>query len=288
MTMSEPNLGGNAFFLVCHALLGMSQLYYSIRYKTWGFLFGMLCGHILEIIGYVARIRMHFGEKGFLMYIVTITIGPAFFSAAIYLCLARIIAVYGQHLSRFTPRTYTITFMLSDFIALALQAAGGAILGGEDQSTSTRDTGMAIMKTGLISHLAFITLFIALAGEFGFRAYRRRDNWNPDFGQLRSAWRFKTFLACLSTATLLILIRTAYRVAELSEGYQSKIANDEVAFMLLEGTMIVIATACLAIGHPGACFGGQWEEADFRLRGSKDSFELDKAQSDSVPSSAVV
>lgn len=47
--------------------------------------------------------------------------------------------------------------------------------------------------------------------------------------------------------------------------------------MLLEGTMMVIATASLAIGHPGACFGGQWQEADFRLKGSKDAVELDKA-----------
>lgn len=64
MTMDNPNLGGNAFFLACHAILGLSQLYYGIRHKTWGFLFGMLCGHILEIIGYAARIQMHFGESG--------------------------------------------------------------------------------------------------------------------------------------------------------------------------------------------------------------------------------
>ncbi len=58
-------------------------------------------------------------------YIICMTIGPAFFSAAIYLCLARIIVIYGEGLSSVRPRIYTNTFMTSDFIALVLQATGG-------------------------------------------------------------------------------------------------------------------------------------------------------------------
>lgn len=66
MTMENPNLGGNVFFLVCHALLLLPQVYQGIRYKTWGYLFGMFCGHVFEIVGFVARIRMHLGGDGFL------------------------------------------------------------------------------------------------------------------------------------------------------------------------------------------------------------------------------
>ncbi|KAI8677535.1 hypothetical protein NCS56_00643700 [Fusarium sp. Ph1] len=285
MTMDIPNLGGNAFFLTCHALLILPQIYYGIRHKTWGFLFGMFCGHVLEIIGYVARIRMHFLHDEFLMYIVTLTIGPAFFSAAIYLCLARIITVYGEGFSRFSPRTYTITFMISDFVALIFQAAGGAILGGEDPAKT--DAGLAIIKTGLAAHLAAISIFVILAGELGFRIHRNRDAWNPNFRELQRSWRFKMFLICLAAATLCILIRTSYRVAELSGGYDSELANDETAFMILEGAMIVVASACLLAGHPGVCFEGRWEEADFQLRKTDESAQFEKTESDPVPLSYV-
>ena len=45
-------------------------------------------------------------------YLICITIAPVFITASIYLCLARIIVVYGEHLSRFRPRFYTITFII--------------------------------------------------------------------------------------------------------------------------------------------------------------------------------
>ncbi|KAH6956081.1 RTA-like protein [Fusarium avenaceum] len=250
MTMENPNLGGNVFFLVCY-------------------LFGMFCGHVFEIVGFAARIRMHLGGDGFLAYIVTITIGPAFFSASIYLCLARIVAVYGQRYSRFSPRTYTITFMLFDFVALVLQAAGGSMLGSDDRDTLS--VGIKVMKAGLAAHLAAISIFTILATEIAFRVAYRQDRWNHKFSQLQKSRKFKAFLICLTIATLTILIRTAYRVAELSAGYHSRLAENETVFMLLEGSMIVIATTVMANTHPGVSFQGQWDEANFRLKNSQDT-----------------
>lgn len=94
---------------------------------------------LTEIIGYIARIAMHsnpFLKSNFLMYLVTLTIAPAFLSAAIYLCLARIVVVYGEESSRFRPRTYTIVFCIGDFSALLLQAVGGAIASGASSSST--------------------------------------------------------------------------------------------------------------------------------------------------------
>lgn len=68
-----------------------------------------------------------FSKNNFLIYLVTLTIAPAFLSAAIYLCLVRIVVVYGEKRSRFRPRTYTVLFCSCDFLALLLQAIGGAI-----------------------------------------------------------------------------------------------------------------------------------------------------------------
>ncbi len=94
---------------------------------------------LTEIIGYIARIAMHsnpFLKSNFLMYIVTLTIAPAFLSAGIYLCLARIVVVYGEERSRFRPRTYTIIFCTAGFFALLLQAVGGAIASGASSKST--------------------------------------------------------------------------------------------------------------------------------------------------------
>ena len=67
-----PNLGGNSFFIAVFALFIPVQLFLGIRHRTWGFLFGTICGLILEIIGYVGRLKIRdnpFIDEWFLMYV---------------------------------------------------------------------------------------------------------------------------------------------------------------------------------------------------------------------------
>ncbi|KAH6983542.1 RTA1 like protein-domain-containing protein [Ilyonectria sp. MPI-CAGE-AT-0026] len=258
------NLGANAFFLAAFTLLLPFQVFFGIRYRTWGFLVGMVCGLILEILGYAARVAPSKDVNLFLMYLVTLTIGPAFFSAAVYLCLARIIAVYGHHLGLFRPLVYTTVFILLDFFALLLQSGGGALVGGDDPSMW--DTGLSLLQAGLSIHLVGIVIYAVLCGDFGLRVFRARGKWRGDFTELQSSTRFKSFCYALGAATLAILIRTAFRVGELGQGFDSKIAKSEPAFLALDGTMILAACIFLTVYHPGPCFQGRWLEADFSLK----------------------
>jgi hypothetical protein len=63
----------------------------------------------------------------------------------------------------------------------------------------------------------------------------------------------------LAIATITIFVRCVFRVAELREGFDSSLANDEVAFMILEGLMVLIASICLTAGHPGVCLDIDWK-----------------------------
>lgn len=54
-----PNLGGNAFYLAIFALALVAQVFFGIRHRTWGFLFGMVGGLALEILGYLSRVKLH-------------------------------------------------------------------------------------------------------------------------------------------------------------------------------------------------------------------------------------
>ncbi|KAI9819296.1 MAG: hypothetical protein M1827_007453 [Pycnora praestabilis] len=266
-----PSLPGNAIYAAIFTLLIVCQTGFGIRYKTWGFMGGMFGGLILEIIGYIARIRMHFNpftKSPFLMYLICLTIGPAFLSAAIYLCLARAVPIYGEGLSRIRPRTYTIIFISCDFLSLLLQAAGGAI--ASTANTNADDLmGQHIMIAGLSCQVVSLLIFIILCAEFASRVYKNQNDMDPRFASLRSSFKFKAFLISLGIATLTIFIRSSFRVAELSGGFHGALANQQVTFMILEGAMIVIATTSLTIFHPGFAFQGHWDSVNFSLRGRK-------------------
>ena len=71
----------------------------------------------------------------------------------------------------------------------------------------------------------------------------------------------------LGIALLAIYVRSVYRVAELSEGFDGKIANYEIPYMILEGAMIIIASTLLTISHPALVFGDIWRQASPKKAG---------------------
>ena len=75
--------------------------------------------------------------------------------------------------------------------------------------------------------------------------------------------------AALAIATVAILIRCSFRVAELSKGFGSSIANNEVEFMVLDGAMMSIVVIVLTLGHPGPALGHMWRQGNFKLCGAR-------------------
>lgn len=189
--------------------------------------------------------------------------------------------VYGEQNSRLKPRTYTLLFISCDFLSLLLQAAGGAIASIAD-TRSLEQTGINIMIAGLAFQVVSLVLFVALCSEFAWRISKL--NSSTPTSSVTETKLFKRFLVgqstftpgigiaantgvALSLATICILIRCIFRVAELSDGFNGKLANQEVTFMVLEGAMVVIACLALTAYHPGKCFQGEWAAANFRMRG---------------------
>jgi hypothetical protein len=75
---------------------------------------------------------------------------------------------YGPQNSRLTPRTYTIGFICSDFVALVLQSAGGGIA-DTGNNINTRNGGVHLMVAGLSFQVLSILIFISLCAEFFWR-----------------------------------------------------------------------------------------------------------------------
>lgn len=61
----QPNLAGNILFIAIFALCLVVQIPLGWRYRTWGFFVAMFGGLILEIVGYVGRVQMHYDPFNF-------------------------------------------------------------------------------------------------------------------------------------------------------------------------------------------------------------------------------
>lgn len=198
-------------------------------------------------------------------YLICLTIAPAFLSAAIYLCFSRIVVVYGAKISYLRPKTYTYVFIAGDFIALLLQAAGGGITASS--KGNTQQIGINIMIAGVSWQVFSLAVFAALAADFAVRVRRAPTSaFNRQYESLRSSTKFKVFLISLGVATLTIFIRSVFRCAELSGGFNGSLANNEVTFMVLEGAMISVAVLALTISHPGLVWQGEWRQLSKNMK----------------------
>ena len=66
----DPSLVGNALFLGLFSLVFLIQALQLVKYRTWSFSCAMMSGLVLEVVGYVGRVQMHFNpfdQNPFLM-----------------------------------------------------------------------------------------------------------------------------------------------------------------------------------------------------------------------------
>ncbi|KAJ5206867.1 RTA1 domain protein [Penicillium cf. griseofulvum] len=265
-----PTLAGNALFLVLFGIAAAIHLFLGVWYRTYSYLIALGCGLLLEIIGYAGRISLHydpFSFNAFLQYLICLTIAPAFICAGIYFCFGRVViecngrigASYERQtsLSRLQPGTYSKIFIACDVVCLILQSAGGAITSTAGMSnTSLRDLGINVMIAGLACQVVSLAGFVGLAVDFAIRVRRQQAQRPSSLPSVvwETGWKWKAFVTSLVVATITIFIRSCFRVAELKGGFGSDLANDQVAFMILEGAMIIIACSALTAIHPGLVF----------------------------------
>ena len=178
-------------------------------------------------------------NDGFQIQICCLILAPAFFSAAIYVQLKYLVIVIGREFSRVRPKQYTWFFITCDIFALILQGAGGGIA-ATAANKRMLDVGSNIMLTGICWQVVTLVLFACLVGDYVWRVYRRRTAIEAASHDLLAQRSFRIFLGAITLAFTATLIRCAYRVPELSGGWQSEIMQNEVDFIVLDGVYVKI------------------------------------------------
>jgi hypothetical protein len=109
-----------------------------------------------------------YSSAGFETQICTLTMAPAFWSAAIYLTLKHEVNVLGPKFSPLKAKWYPYIFVSCDLVSLSLQGAGGGLA-----ATATTPKGSAmgsnIMMAGIVWQVATLLVFGGLSVIFFLR-----------------------------------------------------------------------------------------------------------------------
>jgi hypothetical protein len=213
--------------------------------RSWYFL-TFSVGLAFEIVGYIARCLSAKVNPYNLIYFIVcyffVVTAPVFLAAGIYAILSALIHRLGRSYSLLPPKFVLCIFIASDVIATATQITGASLIGVRQSNQEDPTTANNILLGGLAYQVFAMGIFVILSALFGWRA---RDKLRED--------GLVVFFLVSASATLLVYLRTCFRLAETAEGLGGNLSTGEVYFGTLEFAPVVLAVLLLAGWHPGRC-----------------------------------
>ncbi|KAJ7493860.1 RTA1-like protein [Mycena latifolia] len=240
-------------FVVLFGISTIMHIGQATYYRMWWLLpTACLCG-LGELVGWSGRLWSSFSpsfSNPYMMQITSTIIAPTPLIAVNFILLSRIVTRLGPCYAALTPRWYTIIFVACDICALVIQGAGGGIASGAD-TLSGANLGANIMLAGIVFQFVAIIAYSSLAADF-LRRYRKDLPVRAapsERGHLDS--KLKTLIAAVAFSTLVLFIRSIYRIIELATGWNGRIIHTEVYFNVLDGGMVILAIFTINFFHPG-------------------------------------
>ncbi|PPQ91612.1 hypothetical protein CVT25_012793 [Psilocybe cyanescens] len=244
-------LTGIAVALVLAVALTQTWLIFKVGAK-W--MMPMTIGAYLFALGLSFRFGLHLHPQSKGIYILEyllVVLSPCAFIAADYVLLGRL----AKHLDAdrhllVTSRRITIVFVGSDVTTFLIQAAGGAMSASASDLVKAT-IGSHVFLAGLVAQLISFSCFTCICLIFLYRI-RKNDPriWATDKAE---KW-YNSWLAlagALIVSCIGILIRSGFRVVEISEGFQGRLSTSEAFFYGLDTLPLFVACVVYIPFWPG-------------------------------------
>ncbi|RAH62520.1 RTA1 like protein [Aspergillus piperis CBS 112811] len=241
-----PSLAAAVIFIICFVLTTLLHTFQLIRTKTWFFI-PFLIGGYFEFVGYCARAvssnqSPNWTLGPFLINSLLPLVAPALFAASIYMELGRLIVVlHAQNYSLIRVKWLTKIFVTGDVLSFLLQAGGAGLMGTHSQSGA--QNGSHIIVVGLVVQIVFFGFFIITTAIF-----HRRMLQNPTPYSLEINW--KKLIWVLYSASVLILVRSIYRLIEYIEGFGGYLLSHEAYLYVFDALLMFAVMLIFHVVHP--------------------------------------
>ncbi|KPM36697.1 hypothetical protein AK830_g9860 [Neonectria ditissima] len=210
----HPNKGAAVLFLLLF-LATFLYICWKIFKTKAKFCIAFAVGCFFEVVGYGARISA--GSKtGKLMPFVIqnmfILVAPALLAASVYMTLGRIItSIRAEKHSMIRPKRLTKTFVTGDILSFVIQGGASGLMVVQKPGLSIWGERMVII--GLLVQVIMFALFAAIAVVF-----HRRMRRNPTTDSFDGLIPWESALHMLYAVSLLIMVRSIFRVVEYAQG----------------------------------------------------------------------
>jgi hypothetical protein len=219
------------------------------KYRSWWWM-TFSTGLVFEIIGYIARSLSAKKDPYNLIYFVLnyffVVTAPVFLAAGIYTVLSALISRLGNKYSFLRPTVILGFFITSDAISTIVQIAGATLVGVKESRRQDPTTANNILLAGLAYQVFAMSIFVLLMATFQFRARHAIKEHG-----------LQVFCLSFSVSTLMVYMRTIFRLIETAEGLGGKLSTHEVYFACLEFAPIALVALLFCIWHPGRCLGAK-------------------------------
>ncbi|KAL8676846.1 MAG: hypothetical protein Q9186_006673 [Xanthomendoza sp. 1 TL-2023] len=265
-----PNLALAVLAIVLFLLLLLFHIFRLYTTRLYAFSILLIFTTLCEIVGYIFRLRSSpppvgnpYAVINFIVQYFFIVCAPVFLSAAIYTTLTSFIGVLsrpdnadgGRKLSPLglSKKTILGIFITSDVIATVVQVAGAALIGVSQSNRKSPVTANNILLAGLAFQVFSFLVFLVLL--FIFLRNSKKVMMSTSTAEGGKGNMMQMYTVALVVSSVLVYLRTCFRLAETSQGIGGYASSHEAFFGALEFAPIVVAIGMLGWWHPGRLVG---------------------------------
>ncbi|KAJ5205255.1 ZIP metal ion transporter [Penicillium cf. griseofulvum] len=237
-----------------------------IRYRAWIWSI-MVISAAMEAIGYIGRcvsVQNKLEKSVYVLQFSLIILAPVLMAACCYILFSRILFLIVPREARtfrlcwVPPQFITPIFVGFDILALLLQLGGAVMITSVDaadkDAKNKLNTGKHVAQIGVVIQLVAFGLFAVAAVRFNFTSKRFISSLSERFENVgKTGYRidgiiknkhWPALLRVVNITTILILVRSVYRLVEFTEGTTGYLGTHEwplVKEIIMEGLFTLLA-----------------------------------------------
>ncbi|OBS28181.1 hypothetical protein FPOA_02122 [Fusarium poae] len=235
----NPSMVAAVIFIVVFGISSLLHTYQLARARTWYFI-PFLIGCLFECVGYVGRALSaneapNFTKNPYIIQSILLLLGPALLAASIYMVLA--------------PSGLPKCLSLAMFCLFSRRVP--VVVCWQQPRTDAVKRGENIIVGGLVIQILFFGFFMIVTLIFHVRINR-----NPTQKSLEIVTPWKKLLFVLYAASLSILVRSVFRVAEYVMGKDSALQSQEFWIYIFDALLMSLVVVSLNWFHPSRVING--------------------------------
>ncbi|RDW92942.1 RTA1 domain-containing protein [Aspergillus mulundensis] len=245
-----PSIAASVIFLL---LFLAATLFHS--WKAWKtrarFCIPFCIGGLFEVIGYGARASCTNNTASIMKYSIQsvfVLLGPVLFAASVYMVLARLMRSVGaEKYSLIKITRVTKTFVTGDVVSFLVQGGGAGMMA----IGSLASTAKGIVIAGLIIQIVVFGFFMVTSVVFEKRMRRCPTSISMSMnGGQGGNW--KGHLYPLYAVSVLIMVRSVFRVVEYAMGQEGYLLSHEWPMYVFDSVLMLGVMVIWGRWHPGS------------------------------------